>query len=423
MDHLINSLNFSISITGQLFSILGFFISLYIRNVGKLLKRYFLVFFAILFLYSFFNSLTYVSWAFLGPKYTDLSQISLFFESFFSSLLMPLLAMMLIYSSGDRLRCPLIYVTFTLWFVYLTLLVITQFTTFIYYYTDDNEYHRGPLYPLLLVPSILIMATLLIGLIRRKDRLSKKRFFAILSFIIIPIIGMLLQSLVYGIYFIIFSTIVSSAILFFSIITDQFDLILEQQKEINRQQANILVLQMRPHFIYNTLSSIYYLCVLDPKKAQQTIGNFNTYLRKNMSAITKDELVPFDEELEHAKAYLAVEKSRYEKLLFVEYETEYTSFSLPPLTLQPIVENAVKHGVDPELPPLHITIKTEEKDNMNIITVKDTGPGYKTASEESNDPHIGITNITKRLALMCNGTILFSPGKEGGTTVTISIPK
>ena len=199
-----------------------------------------------------------------------------------------------------------------------------------------------------------------------------------------------------------------------------------RQREENVQaQASINVLKMRPHFIYNTMTSIYYLCEQDPQKAMETINNFTNYLRKNFSAIAKHEAIPFREELEHTRTYLAIEQTRFEGKLFVEFDTPHVNFRLPPLTLQPIVENSVKYGVDPELDPLYITVSTSHKDNGSEIIVTDTGPGYidnEATADDNREPHIAIDNIRERLAMMCQGTIQFSAREGGGTVVRIWIP-
>ena len=102
---------------------------------------------------------------------------------------------------------------------------------------------------------------------------------------------------------------------------------------------------MRPHFICNSMMSIYSLCRRDPEKARQVILEFTSYLRKNFAAIASEETIPFTEELDHNRAYLAVEQAQFEYSLFVDFDTSETLFRLPPLTLQPIVENAVVHGM------------------------------------------------------------------------------
>ena len=178
---------------------------------------------------------------------------------------------------------------------------------------------------------------------------------------------------------------------------------------------------MRPHFIYNTMTSIYYLIEQDAPKAQQVTLDFTDYLRKNFTAIAKEGTIPFTEELEHTRAYLAVEQVRFEGKLFVAFDTPYTSFRLPPLTLQPIVENAVKHGVDPDLDPLTIRIRTREGKNGVEITVADTGPGF--GAKDNDEPHIALGNIRERLEMMCNGKMEIAPRDGGGTVVTVFIPQ
>ena len=143
-------------------------------------------------------------------------------------------------------------------------------------------------------------------------------------------------------------------------------------------------------------------------------------LRKNFTAIAKAETIPFTEELEHTRAYLAVEQARFKDQLLVEFDTPFTDFRIPPLTLQPIVENAVKHGMDPELEPLFISISTRRQDGYAEITVDDSGPGYQPVDD--NEPHIGLDNVRERLKMMCKGDLTISRRDCGGTIVTIRIP-
>ena len=115
-----------------------------------------------------------------------------------------------------------------------------------------------------------------------------------------------------------------------------------------------------------------------------------------------------------------MEQVRFEGDLFVTFDTPHTSFLIPPLTLQPIVENAVKYGVDPELEPMHLTIITRKTDHASEITVKDTGPGFRTV--ENGEPHIALENIAERLQSMCRGSLTIESQNEKGTTVRIVIP-
>ena len=196
--------------------------------------------------------------------------------------------------------------------------------------------------------------------------------------------------------------------------------IVRQQQEIAHERASVMVLQMRPHFIYNTLMSIYSLCRLDPQKAQQITMDFTNYLRKNFNAVATESTIPFSTELEHTRAYLAVEQAQYEDMLIVDYDTPFTNFRLPPLTLQPIVENAVKHSMNPNYESLHISIRTRRTDSVTEIIVEDTGPGFDLSNDSK--PHIALQNIQQRLEMMCKGSMTITPRSGGGTVVKMTIP-
>ena len=222
------------------------------------------------------------------------------------------------------------------------------------------------------------------------------------------------------------SYVVSALAMYCFILSDQIEQDLRNQREIAHERASVMVLQMRPHFIYNTLMSIHSLCSLDPRQAQQITMDFTNYLRRNFNAVASDSAIPFSSELEHTRAYLAVEQAQFEDMLLVEWDTPFTHFRLPPLTLQPIVENAVKHGMDPDSEPLHISIRTRHTDasgggpSAAEIIVEDTGPGFDPADESV--PHIALKNIQQRLEMMCGGSLTIAPRREGGTVVKVTIP-
>ena len=196
---------------------------------------------------------------------------------------------------------------------------------------------------------------------------------------------------------------------------------MRQQREIANQRANVMVLQMRPHFIYNTMMTIYCLCNQDADKARQVTLDFTNYLQKNFSAIASENPVPFADELKHTQAYLAVEQAQHEDNLFTNFDTPHILFRVPPLTLQPLVENAVKHGMKLEGAPLHIYVKTRKTNSGSEIVVENDGPGFNPADD--NEPHIALNNIRQRLEMMCNGTLTISPHDGGGTVVTVFIPQ
>ena len=414
--------NFSLDVAALMLMLICLFSVSISRDLERWSRRFFRVFFSVLILYIACNLLSIILGTVHDPGYTTSTKLAVYFESLFSALLMPLLALYLLHCAGENWRkSPLLSSVSLLFLIYFVLLTVTQFTTFIYYYTPDNVYHRGPWYPVLLVIPIVTMLLLLAALLRRKDRLTRKQFTAFLLYLLLPMLGMLVQMCFFGLYTIVFGSTLAATFMYVFIHTDQVEQHVRRQEEIARQRASIMVLQMRPHFIYNTLLSIYYLCQQDAKKAQQVILDFSSYLRQNFTAIVKEDTIPFSEELEHTRSYLAVEQVRFEDRLYVTYNTPATRFRIPPLTLQPIVENAVKHGIDPELGPLKIHIETRETEKGHVIIVTDNGPGYVPVND--NEPHIALNNIRERLELMCGGTLDICSGKVRGTVVTITIPE
>ena len=416
----IDLVNFAFPVIGLTVVLLGLLMNTTASYMYWESRRFFFVLFSLLALY-IASDLVELTFMQLGPGYAVFSRWALFLESFFSSLLMPLLTQFLLRCCRmDWRESRLVKIVAVLWLVYFCVLVAAQFTTAIYYYTDDNVYHRGPWYPLLLIPPVLLMAVNLFALYKMRDRLLSWQRTAFCVYLVAPLIAMLIQMCVYGLLTIVIATAIASMVMFLAFYREQVELYIRTQEENARQRASIMVLQMRPHFIYNTMLSIYYLCREDAEKAQRVILDFTAYLRRNFTALAQTETIPFTEELEHTRAYLAVEQVRFENQLFVEFDTPHVLFRVPPLTLQPIVENAVKHGVDPELEPLYISIRAYETPDGSEITVEDSGPGF--APTDDREPHIALENIRRRLELQCRGTLRIAPRPGGGTAVTITVP-
>ena len=303
---------------------------------------------------------------------------------------------------------------------YIALLIIGQFTDIFYQVTANSEFIRGPLFPLLVFPAVVIMLFDIVGIFFIKKKLLKGYFISFLVYLI-PLTVVTILHMFFSLELLIILALGLWALtILVLVVKENSKEYLKQQKEIANQRANILILQMRPHFIYNTMTSIYHLCEQDPHKAKQVTFDFTTYLRKNFAAIASDEMISFVDELEHTRAYLAVEQAQFEDNLFVDFDTPHTLFRVPPLTLQPIVENAVKHGMISSNKPIHISIKTRKTETASEIIVEDDGPGYKP--KDDNEPHIALNNLYQRLEMMCKGTLEISSNSEGGTIVKITIP-
>ena len=401
-----------------LLTMLGLWVAAVMPGLDRWSRHFFIAFFSILMLCLILYSVEML--AYDKPELLTLQKLIVFLEYLFTPVLLPLLTVYLLHCCGEEYRnSALLYTELALWGVFFVLLVIAQFKEG--FYTIQPEFSCGPLHPLLMAPVVVTLLITLEGTVRRRARLSPKHFRALLVFLIPLTISMIVSAFVFIPLITDISISILALTMFIIILSDEVEQSLRQEREIARQHASIMALQMRPHFIYNTMTSIYYLCDQDPAKAKQITLDFTTYLRRNFTALESDKLIPFTEELEHTRAYLAVEQAQFEDRLFVEYDTPHTVFLLPPLTLQPIVENAVKHGMDPEAEPLQITIRTRDTGAVSEITVTDNGPGYEAADEEK--PHVALKNIRRRLEMMCRGKMTIEAPKGGGTRVTVTIPQ
>ena len=305
--------------------------------------------------------------------------------------------------------------------VHVLLLIVSQFTGLFYVIDAQNIYRRSRWYPLvyLTVGLILLMdVALLIGHHRSLSRRERAAFWI---YLIVPVAAIVAQLFVYGISFGILAMVVAALVVDVFILSEQAERQLAQEKELSEMRVKVLLAQIRPHFIFNTLTSIYVLIRDDPPRAMEVLQDFTAYLQSNFSGIAAREPISFTDELRHTQAYLAVEAIRYGDRLQVRYDTAHTAFRLPALTLQPLVENAVKHGVRNTRSPVHITISSRAEGADAVLTVTDDGPGFDPSALEQGD-RVGLRNVRERLRETCGGTLELSSAPGEGTAVTVRIP-
>lgn len=197
-----------------------------------------------------------------------------------------------------------------------------------------------------------------------------------------------------------------------------------EEELISQNRMEIMISQIRPHFIFNTLTAIYGTVDKDPELAKEAISEFSKYLRTNMEAMGKRETITFDEELEHVQTYVWIEKLRFGNLLDMEYDLNVEGFKLPFLTVQPLVENAIKHGIGKKEGGGCVKLSTYETDEEFFIVVSDNGVGFNPETKfEDGREHIGINNIKERLYDAVKGELEIKSVVGEGTTARIRIPK
>ena len=202
---------------------------------------------------------------------------------------------------------------------------------------------------------------------------------------------------------------------------------LEMEKIVlNAQLADsrisTMMSQIRPHFIYNTLGSIEQLCKLDPQKAAELVHNFAKYLRGNFGELDNPKPILMSQEMEHVRHYISIENVRFPDMTFT-FEMNSDDFHIPALTVQPIVENAIKHGLMKLQNGGTIRVTSYETENEYFISVVDDGVGFDTSALLDDRKHLGLRNIRERLKVMVNGSLEIESSIGEGTKVVVRVPK
>lgn len=312
-----------------------------------------------------------------------------------------------------------------------TLLYFVNIFNGMYIYYDETGLDKtGSIYLLSQIINIALPASTMIFAFVHHDILGWRKTWVMVLYGLIPVISIPLQ-IFWAVTPVYLATTVSLILVYTLIHVELAERSANIEKELVKKELalsesnNALVLsQIQPHFLYNALTSIYRLCDVKPEAAKEAVSNFSKYLRGNLDSIKQTEMISFAEELKHLQAYLALEKIRYGDYLKVEYNIEVAEFFIPPLTVQPLVENAVNHGVSDLPEGGTVTISTKEKDDCYEIRVSDNGVGFNP-DEQKNDgrSHVGIANVRSRLKIMCNGTLEIKSEIGKGTETIINIPK
>lgn len=199
-------------------------------------------------------------------------------------------------------------------------------------------------------------------------------------------------------------------------------LLAENERRLTESRISTMISQIQPHFIYNTLGTVGQLCLEEPEKAAQLVKDFSLYLRGNFTELDNPALIRISKEMEHVKHYVNIEQIRFPDMEII-YDLKADEFLLPALTIQPLVENAIKHGLMGLETGGTVKISTYETDKTYCVCVEDDGVGFDKAQVIDERKHVGIKNIRGRIEAMCNGTLTIESTPGIGTTAYITIPK
>lgn len=328
-------------------------------------------------------------------------------------------------SAREKISKTLFYIAAASGVVNIVLLVISQFNGMYFAFDEFGNYIQQDGVWISQITVYFNLLIWLIAILKNRKMMSKNELVSILIYLALPLVTRIFTALPSSGQELWLYSLACSVVLLILFVNIQLDL--RRQSEIKEKNSEMLLLlrQIQPHFLFNSLAAIRELCVEDPARAEEAIISFSNYLRGNMDALSTKRMISFENELEHVEQYIWLEKLKFEDMIEVEYEIGVSDFVLPPLTLEPIVENAVRHGVTKKKGGGRIKIKTEKDEKNIVISVEDNGAGFDMNNMYKQDgrSHIGIDNVQERLKTIMGGEILFESEMGKGTLVTIKIPE
>jgi len=193
------------------------------------------------------------------------------------------------------------------------------------------------------------------------------------------------------------------------------------EKESILANLKMLQAQIEPHFLFNTLSNILSLIDTKPEKGKSMLLDLTKYLRTSLSR-TLPENTTLSQGIAMIKVYLDIQKIRMDERLNykIDVSNNIGQYSFPPMLLQPLVENAIKHGLEPKVDGGEIIIRATEKNKVLKIEVADTGLGFS----DLDKPGVGIANVRERLGLLFGdkGRLIIEENKPQGVRAIIEVP-
>ena len=305
-----------------------------------------------------------------------------------------------------------------------TLVNMSAFFSHLCFWIDpNNHYQGGPLSNFTLLVSLLLLVQLLyLTVIRTRQEKRRLIWMPVLCEIGIVASVVLDHKILPDDLPISALSVAMVACTFFYFIWLELQYLKEHERALRAdQQMQLMMSQIQPHFLFNTLSTIQSLCRVDPEAAYTTTGKFGAYLRQNIDSLHNDELIPLRKELEHTKTYADIEKIRFPSVS-VEYHIEDDGYSLPPLTIQPMVENAIRHGVR-GMDHGVVSVTTRRNGDWHEIEIRDNGKGFDPEElKEMEGTHIGLHVVKERVEKLAGGTMRIESSPGEGACMTIGIP-
>ena len=287
---------------------------------------------------------------------------------------------------------------------------------------EGGVYGLGPYFWLdAMFPAYLIVPIIFL-ILRESKSLGKKNTVQLISYGVIPVVSALIiptpefDSLCLAIT-------LAVIMLYVTVYANRSRLLAEKEQEMGDLHVSVMLSQIQPHFLYNALGVIQDMCHDNAPDAEEATVQFSEFLRGNVDSLKIKEPIPFKRELAHTRNYLAIEKKRFGDRLDVKYDIGADDFRLPALTLQSVVEKAVRYGIMHWETKCTVVITTRETDSRYVIRVFDDGGGVSAVGRDQGSSHTWLDNIRARLRIMCGGDITLKKYPDDYAMVEITIPK
>lgn len=305
----------------------------------------------------------------------------------------------------------------------LVLTFMNLIIPFVYDFDEKNRYYRKAGWYVNTVCLLIAIFMLVTVVIKHRKEIEASVFWILLIDIAMPLLASIVQLFIYGIAITNIAIGLAQLMMFMIMYRYQDNKIRERDIQLSEYNAKLMLTQVQPHFMLNTLSTIQYLCKTDSDAAAETISDFGIYLRNNMEFASTTQLITFEKELSHIEKYVSIEQKRFGDRIKVLYDIKVKDFEIPPLSVQPLVENAIKHGITKKRSGGTVEISTIRGDDRISIIVKDDGKGFDPQEPFSEDRvHLGLSIVKDRLKRMCGGDVLITSEIDKGTICEISIP-
>ena len=305
---------------------------------------------------------------------------------------------------------------------YLVLVFLSMFNGMLFQVDAHGNLTDGSYYWIawLIDPMILLIEILVV--VHYRKNLSRFGTIVMLNYGLVSLLTTGLQSIWYPVPELLACTL-ALLLMFMLFYWEMAKNLVENERELMQSQMSLAISQIQPHFLYNTLSTIAELCRKDSAMAEEVTNRFALYLRGNLEHMGDSFPVEFSKELKHVQTYLWIEKIRFQDELQVVYDIQTEDFIIPALTVQPLVENAVKHGMMGSENVCTITIRTKCVERGYQVIIEDDGCGFDPEQVKNDGrKHIGIESVRNRLRFMVGGILTVRSVIGKGTTVIIEIP-